>query len=370
MAVETTCDFDQVNDVLNLTDEADALKYEYTAAHIPLLTIVGPCLLVLGLLSNGTFLYVVFRVRWMRTIVNLYLVNLAVADILYLSVSSLDKLGRFMVSRVLNDQSTLGQAGCVLVYLTTDTASLASLSIVTLITVERYQAICRPVHHRLLRSWRRAAAHLASGWCLSLLYATFLIPSTYTFTTYCVIWPDDSRYSTYPSRVGYCNAHNETAQNALNGAQTLPFFIAFVINTVLYVKILKQLKRTSPCSDEPSLSQAVSLHRSRVRHQVSRMLLLNGVVSFLCLSPWEFTSFSVMLTGFIKPESQLLSEEQLFILAQVVRSLLYLNSCINPLVYNATNSRYRKAFRVALCPCSRQRIKPVNPQVLPSNKIS
>ncbi|XP_038053972.1 neuromedin-U receptor 1-like [Patiria miniata] len=360
MADAMTCDPNTVKDVLNLTDEADALKWEYPVAHIPLLTVVLPFLLLLGLFSNGTFLFVVFRVRWMRTIVNLYLVNLAVADLLYLSVSSLDKLGRYMASRVLDDQFTLGKAGCILVYFTSDTASLASLTVVTLISIERYQAICRPVRHRLARSWRRAAVHLATGWCVSLLYAGCLVPGTSVFDTSCVIWPDAPRYSTYPRTVGFCAGLNEAAVNAVNGAQTLPFFITLVINAVLFAKINKQLNRTKPGNEEPTFSRAVSRRQAHVRHQVSRMLLLNGVVSFLCLAPWEITSFSTMLSGLIRPESPILNREQHLILAQVMRSFVYLNSCINPLVYNAANSRYRKAFRLALCPCSRRKVEPAN----------
>ena len=54
-----------------------------------------------------------------------------------------------------------------------------------------------------------------------------------------------------------------------------------------------------------------------------------------------------MITGSIN--SYLLSFAQLETLLQVCRILTYINSAINPYVYNITNSLYRQCFREAFC---------------------
>ena len=68
----------------DLSDPAIANLYRYQPAYAVLVTVVYPCFCAVGLAANGAFLISVFRVRYMRTITNIYLSNLAVADIWFL----------------------------------------------------------------------------------------------------------------------------------------------------------------------------------------------------------------------------------------------------------------------------------------------
>ena len=82
--------------------------------------------------------------------------------------------------------------------------------------------------------------------------------------------------------------------------------------------------------------------------QVARMLIINGVVYFVCLAPFQFINFHGIidrLTG-----RRLLNPYQHNVMIWFGRSLSVLNSAINPVIYGVTNSKYRQAFQqVLLC---------------------
>ncbi|XP_030852858.1 thyrotropin-releasing hormone receptor-like [Strongylocentrotus purpuratus] len=74
-----------------------------------------------------------------------------------------------------------------------------------------------------------------------------------------------------------------------------------------------------------------------MRDRVSRMLIANGTMFFLCLAPFELTSLWAMVTN-----DTFLETGRPW--TQFCRVMMYLNSAVNPIIYNITNPRYRQAF--------------------------
>ncbi len=78
-----------------------------------------------------------------------------------------------------------------------------------------------------------------------------------------------------------------------------------------------------------------------VRNQIARMLILNGIVFFVCLLPFriiQLSNMSVYLGG------SLFADDVVNILGWVGRVTALLNSAVNPFLYNASNAKYRAAF--------------------------
>ena len=69
---------------LNLSDPSSAVAYEYDRVDIALVTTVYPVTATIGLLTNLAFLVTVLRVKYMRTLTNVYLSSLAISDIMFL----------------------------------------------------------------------------------------------------------------------------------------------------------------------------------------------------------------------------------------------------------------------------------------------
>ena len=80
--------YDSPCDTLVVVDTEEQVElYVYTPLEKIVNTYILPVIMAVGLLTNIAFLFVVARVHRMRTVVNVYLVSLAFADILFLGAS-------------------------------------------------------------------------------------------------------------------------------------------------------------------------------------------------------------------------------------------------------------------------------------------
>ena len=88
-----------------------------------------------------------------------------------------------------------------------------------------------------------------------------------------------------------------------------------------------------------------------VRNSVARMLIINGVAFFACLSVYQFYN----VHQFLKYNSyaELIEPEHESTMTWIGRVLSVLNSAINPLIYSMCNGRYRNAFLKTLRCCSK-----------------
>ena len=75
------------------------------------------------------------------------------------------------------------------------------------------------------------------------------------------------------------------------------------------------------------------------RNQVARMVVLNGLVFFLCQVPFQISNI------YIYSNSTILTKSEEVSLLWAARLLGGINASINPLIYTAANSKYRRAFR-------------------------
>ena len=112
----------------------------------------------IGLILNFVFLFVVVRVKSMRTVINVYLSNLAVADFLFLLMALIFSTPVGVVNSIVTQivwKSLL------------DTCSNASFCFVTAIAVDRFSAVHHPITFRASNSKTRAAKISAGLWILA-----------------------------------------------------------------------------------------------------------------------------------------------------------------------------------------------------------
>ncbi len=345
-------------ETLNITNASIVSHFLYNDAERILVTIVNPIILFIGLIGNLSFLYVMIRIRRMRTITNIYLTNLAVADICFLTTAVGDKLGRYLASPLAGDQSTIGKPGCLTIYTFMNSCYFTTLYLITMVTLEKYYAICRPIEHRRIASFKRAGHLVILGWFLSFSIACLLIPSYVQFRTVCFSWPepfDDE----LPVVFGVCTATDDWVIHYANGLQSIPFFITLSINTFMYYSIIRAMTfraRVVPGKARSSSSAnniALNQERLKFRNQVTQMIVIIGSIFFLCVTPYHSASLVLMITGCL--DKHVLSITQLETVLLVCRILTYINSAINPYVYNITNSLYRRCFREAFFPTTNKK---------------
>ncbi|XP_067140709.1 cholecystokinin receptor-like [Centruroides vittatus] len=220
---------DPIADILNITSNVTnltAVNFRITGdgflrivlyAIIFLLTIVGNVLVVVTLVQN----------KRMRTVTNLFLLNLAISDLL---------LGIFcipvtLVGSILR-HFVFGSTLCYLIPFFQGKLSV-SVSVWTLVVIslERYFAICRPLHSRRWQTVSHAYRMIAATWVGSLIT---MIP------TACFSKLTPTRYpGKYKCREEWPSIESERAFNIYLGVELL--LIPLIIMTTTYALISKTL---------------------------------------------------------------------------------------------------------------------------------
>ena len=150
MAFNTTISDCSNDSKLYINTDEDVAEILYSAGESVLSGIIVPCIVVVSFLSNSTFIYTVYRVTELRTITNAYLVNMAVADIIYVEIcGTLYHVFPYMVSP-LKGNVHYGQIECITRSLVGVTGFYTSFILVTCVAVERYLAICHPLYQHMV----------------------------------------------------------------------------------------------------------------------------------------------------------------------------------------------------------------------------
>ena len=293
-----------------------------------LVLIFVPLITGSGIFWNSAFIFVVYRVKSMRTITNIFLVNLAIADSSLLVVASSQYIVSYVNAPSYRDGFSLySVAGCTLSNFLVYLCYYASVWTITLVSIERYLAVCRPIWYNNIKNNRRAIPLICTAWVVSLLFASFTTPYM-TVLDYCVISRDDN---SIVERKPTCRRHCKWCDATIYSTDLLYFLISLLTNIISFGFIVRNLK-----------AKLLMKQSNHVRDSVAKMLIINGIVFFVCLTPFSFLNVVNLCETF---EVILFSEPTITLLSWISRVFFLFNSAINPIVYNVTNSMYRAAFK-------------------------
>ncbi|XP_061772387.1 thyrotropin-releasing hormone receptor [Nerophis ophidion] len=319
---------------------------EYKAVSVLLVCLICG----VGMVGNIMVILVVLTTKHMRTPTNCYLVSLAVADLMVLTAAGLPN-----ITDALRGQWVYGYAGCLgITYLQYLGINASSCSI-TAFTVERYIAICHPIKAQFLCTLSRAKRIIMAVWALT--------------SVYCVMWLFLSDTET----LVYDNVVLLSCAYKVSRSQYLPiYFIDFAVfyvlplllATVLYGLIARILflnplpahpkdntnkwrRRTSNGGGRMINASSSSSTTAASRRQVTKMLAVVVILFALLWMPYRTL---VVVNSFLD-KAYLDTWFLLF-----CRLCIYLNSAINPVIYNAMSQKFRAAFK-KLCHCGPQRLE-------------
>ncbi|XP_065547506.1 thyrotropin-releasing hormone receptor-like [Lathamus discolor] len=292
-----------------------------------------------GIAGNVMVVLVVLRTKDMVTPTNCYLVSLAVADLIVLLAAGLPNISEVVASWV------YGYAGCLCItYLQYLGINISAWSI-TAFTVERYIAICHAIKAQLLCTVSRAKRIISSLWLFTSVYCLmwfFLVDTTQ------VTFSDGAQVS-----CGY-----RVSRSLYMPIYFLDFAVFYIIPlglaTVLYGLIARilfmsplptSLQHSCPGSMHQGSSLKLSCRGNRgalsSRKQVTKMLAVVVVLFALLWMPYRTL---VVVNSFTDPPYL-----NIWLLL-FCRMCIYLNSAINPIIYNLMSQKFRAAFR-KLCKC-------------------
>ena len=313
----------------------ESIEISYSVISGVAVLIFVPLVTIFGVMSNCAFIYVVYHVQTMRNTINIFLVNLAVADSSLLIAAFLEYTINLVNAPGYDITSSQSVAGCVIPGFLTYFCYYASLWTMILISIERYLAICHPITYKYMRGKGRAIRAVCATWFIAFVFAILTVPYT-TTETICLssYSPDDDKIN---EQYSMCTRDCKMCDLAVHATDLLQFVVAFFSNLVLYTLTVRGLLK-SVITGAKALNRKQRKTRADHRISVAKMIIVNGIVFFICITP-----FSVVNLDEIGLFS--INEKDINTFAWIARFLFLLNAALNPIIYNATNSTYRSAFR-------------------------
>ena len=307
----------------------NALHFEYSSALWLGVLIFTFIIVALGLLINGSFLLVVYRVADMRTNINIYLVNLAIADLSTQVLYIIRHVGGYILAYGLKYGNPT-KYGCAAINFLAYLFYYVSLWTVTFLGLERYIAICHPLRHRSINPRAQALRMVLTAWLISIIFAAFVTPQKPV--DLCVISKDEQMFSI---QLQVCRFICTSCWDAVTATDFTQFVTAVTASTIFYSLIISRLGKSNPSDD------AIAKNTCKTRKAVAKMLIINGVVFFLCNVPYAYLN----LTDFFR--IRVFNRSVDIITLWIARLLYLVNSMVNPIIYSLICHRYRKAYMKA-----------------------
>uniref|UniRef100_A0A8C9NY83 Cholecystokinin receptor type A n=1 Tax=Spermophilus dauricus TaxID=99837 RepID=A0A8C9NY83_SPEDA len=345
--VAPPCELGLDNGTLFCLDQPRRSKEWQPAVQIFLYSLI----FLLSVLGNTLVITVLIRNKRMRTVTNIFLLSLAVSDLML----CLFCMPFNLIPNLLKD-FIFGSAVCkTTTYFMGTSVSVSTFNLVA-ISLERYGAICRPLQSRVWQTKSHALKVIAATWCLSF---TIMTP-----------------YPIYSNLVPFTKNNNQTAnmcrfllpndvmqQSWHTFLLLILFLIPGIVMMVAYGLISLELyqgikfdasqKKSAKgkylltvCLRQktPPLRDPHLLHPLMAKKRVIRMLMVIVVLFFLCWMP-IFSANAWRAYDTTSAERHLSGTPISFILL-----LSYTSSCVNPIIYCFMNKRFRLGF-MATFPC-------------------
>ncbi|XP_035673141.1 growth hormone secretagogue receptor type 1-like [Branchiostoma floridae] len=318
-------------------------------------TVLYCVIFAVGVAGNILVCVVVWRCLDMRTTTNYFLVNLSLADLLFLLICvPVGLMDTWIVY-----PWYLGETMCYLFPYVELVVFQASILTIAAISVERYFAICRPLQAMYVLTRRRTFIAIALIWLLCLL----LCSPVFTITVFKVEeFHDPNECSPTYLAYGCLSIAHTTSAVAYFTTITL-LFLVFPLGLLcgLYISICRKLYDVPLTESRDCRSQRAKMKSRRqvcpifpyatVWHlqnnflpfpalcQVVHMLISVVALFFVCLTPHRVLQTWLLLTTNENIDAELVGSFVVFI-----RTLVYLNSTLNPVLYTLVSSKFRSAL--------------------------
>ncbi|XP_006812693.2 somatostatin receptor type 5-like [Saccoglossus kowalevskii] len=272
-----------------------------------------------GIPGNLIVIFVVLRLPSMKSVTNVLLVNLAIADLLCLVPNAVYYLWRIL------EPSIIGETAGLVVVLLSIVGIYVSLNTLVVISVERYLAVCKTLYHkaRFVSRKRNMVIAIISIWTLALILSFPNLNYVISITDM-----DMHMLSTY--------------------FYVLDFLFVCIVMSILYARIILTLKNTKRLG---SMRARASATREK---RVVTLCLATASISIVCMLPWISTGIIQLMVLYYEIISW---PTWMYCLGTISNYFVQANSCINPYIYNMLSSKYRRAFREVFCCIEKAKIR-------------
>ncbi|XP_029109781.1 trace amine-associated receptor 1-like [Scleropages formosus] len=303
-------------------------KYIYSTAVRASLYVLLGAVIIMTVFGNLLVIITIAQMKQLHTPTNFLVLSLAVADFL---------LGAMVMPpsmvRSLETCWYLGNVFCRIHSSTDIMLCNASLLNLLLISIDRYYAVCQPLHYHTRVINCVTVTMILTFWSLS----AFILFGMMLFEMSTRNAEDIYRNSFHCE--GSCSVLQSRMSSVISSV--LVFFIPALVIIVLYLKILV-IARRQACSIQSRMCANVNLEKNKpsknkTEHKATRTLAIVVGVYLACWAPW-------FLCNLISPDVVVASP----IFMEMLIWLAYFNSAINPVIYAFSFSWFRKPFNFFL----------------------
>ncbi|XP_068142444.1 neuropeptides capa receptor [Drosophila tropicalis] len=303
-----------------------------------LISIIFGGIFITGVIGNLLVCIVIIRHSTMHTATNYYLFSLAVSDLLYLLFGLPAEVFLYWHQY----PYLFGLPFCKIRAFISEACTYVSVLTIVAFSMERFLAICHPLHLYTMVGFKRALRIITMLWIASFLSA---IPfGIYSNMQYLYYPPDNTSIM----ESAFCSMSPEiTKEIPLFEAS---FCIFFVIPMFLIILLYGRMgfKIRSRTTQKLGVQHG-SLHRESRNSQmkkkaVIRMLAAVVITFFVCWFPFHMQRLWILYATNNANFQDI--NEWLFSIAGFA---YYVSCTINPIVYSVMSHRYRVAFKEILC---------------------
>ncbi|CAL1538289.1 unnamed protein product, partial [Lymnaea stagnalis] len=272
----------------------------------------------LGLIGNGLVIYVVLMFAKMKTVTNMYILNLALSDVLFLTMLPI------LATTSIVQHWIFGFAMCKIYFVVYSINLFGGAFNLCLMSADRYMAVCHPIRSLRYRTPRIALFLCLCIWSLAFLVMmpTILYSKTMDHRIFkgkysCNIkWPENQAISSDKAFIWY--------------SFILGFSIPVSLISVFYVLVILRLRHVGPAKK--------SKEKRKSHRRVTRLVLTVIAIYIVCWLPyWVFQVVLVFQNYKISSPSKVL-------LFNFFTILSYANSMLNPFLYAFLSDNFRKSF--------------------------
>ncbi|KAH7942913.1 allatostatin-A receptor [Rhipicephalus sanguineus] len=281
---------------------------------------------VIGFFGNALVVLVVLCDPQMRSTTNNLIINLAMADLLFIV---------FCVPFTGWDYTLnywpFGDTWCRIVQYLVIVCAYASIYTLVLMSLDRFLAVVHPITSMSIRTERNANLAILFTWvvilaaCVPALFAhgVVLVEETYSACTF----RTDMGYNIAAFQISFFMSS---------------FVVPLAIVFVLYLLMLKRLWLAAAPGGR------ISAESMRSKKRVTRLVVVVVVVFALCWCPVQV----VLVLKSVDLYGRNMNAPR--IVVQIASQILaYTNSCVNPFLYAFLSDNFRKSFRKVIC-CGRK----------------
>ncbi|KAH3882599.1 hypothetical protein DPMN_006541 [Dreissena polymorpha] len=294
------------------------------------LIIVYIVVFLVGLIGNTLVCVVIWRNRGMRTVTNIFIVNLAIADIAVLIMCLpitllVDITGAWF----------FGDFVCKLNQFTMTSSISVSVLTLTAISVERWYAICHPL--RFHSTTRRARVIITAIWIVS---AGVALPETIASRTVKTCEEEILFTECYPVDLGYKGLM--IWQFVIIAAlYCVPIcLMGFTYSNIAFILCTGRIPKESHTRAAMLNDRNWNDNDEHIESRKKAVKMLFAIVALfaMCFFPNHLLNV-LRYAGFTDYVDGI---ENFALVAHVA---IFLNSCMNPVFYNFMSEKFRKEFR-------------------------